>query len=83
MVSQPDGYVGSRLVRGGRMTELKLCPFCGCEVEIVIGIYGLHSIPNRYNIIHPENDCIMEGFESYFTDNKEYLIEDWNRRVEE
>ena len=65
------------------MTELKPCPFCGCEVEIVIGIYGLHGIPNRYNIIHPENDCIMERFESYYTDNKEYLIEDWNRRVKE
>ena len=63
--------------------ELKPCPFCGCEVEIVTGIYGLYGIPNSYKIIHPKNDCIMEGFESYFTDNKEYLIEDWNRRVKE
>lgn len=61
--------------------ELKPCPFCGCEVKICIGIYGLHGMPYRYAIYHPENDCMMECFTSYFTDNKEYLINDWNKRV--
>lgn len=63
--------------------ELKPCPFCGCEVKIVIGIYGVLGAPDHYTIVHPENDCIMDEFACYSTDDKDFLIEDWNKRVEE
>ena len=59
------------------MTELKPCPFCGCEVEIRIGVY------TAYYLAHPETDCMLCGFASYFTKDKNELINDWNRRVEE
>lgn len=62
--------------------ELKPCPFCGCEVKIVIGIYGLHDVPDYYTIVHPENGCIMDEFACYCTNDKNDLIEDWNTRVE-
>lgn len=61
--------------------ELKPCSFCGCKVELVTGIYGLYGAPDHYTIAHPENDCIMSEFACYCTDDKEYLIEDWNKRA--
>lgn len=61
--------------------ELKPCPFCGGKAEIVIGIYGIHGAPDYYTIVHPESGCIMDDFACYCTDDKNDLIEDWNKRV--
>ena len=57
--------------------ELEACPFCGCEVEIRIGY------TNQYYIIHPESDCIMCGYASYYYDDKNELINEWNERMKE
>lgn len=63
------------------MTEgFKTCPFCDCEVKLKLSIYGIHGRPDYWSIIHPENDCILSGLESYSTDDKTALMEDWNTR---
>lgn len=65
------------------MTELKPCPFCGCEVKIVIGIFGVCGAPDYFMIEHPENDCMMDGFTSFCSVDKDELVEAWNTRREE
>lgn len=66
------------------MTELRPCPFCGCDVRVVTAIEGIRGAPDYYAIAHPDDtDCIIDGMETSAYPNKEELIEDWNRRVSE
>ena len=65
------------------MTELKPCPFCGCKVKFVIGIYGVCGAPDYYMIEHPENKCVIEGFTSFYSVHKDVLAESWNKRMKE
>ena len=65
------------------MTELKPCPFCGCKVKFVIGIWGINGHPDYYMIEHPENGCIIEDFRSFYSVYLEELAESWNMRMEE
>ena len=65
------------------MAKLKLCPWCKCKLSIEIGIYGLWGSEDMYQLVHPENDCILSNFESYCTYDIEELIEEWNKGVNE
>ena len=65
------------------MTKLKPCPFCGCKMRFVIGIYGVCGEPNYYMLEHPENGCIIEDFTSFCSVYREDLALLWNRRIEE
>ena len=52
------------------MKELKNCPFCGAELQI---------LGNHY-YAHPINGCILQHL--CFEVDDEEAIEAWNRRVE-
>lgn len=64
------------------MTELKPCPFCGCEMSIEIINYNIVKI-KHYSIVHPDNGCILEDYESRETSARQELVDMWNRRVNE
>ena len=66
-----------------KMTKLKPCPWCKCKLSIEIAIYGLWGSEDMYQIVHPENDCILSEFTSWCTDDIEELIEEWNKGVKE
>ena len=65
------------------MTEPCPCPWCKCTLSIQIGIYGILGEPDYYQLVHPENDCILSDWASYFTTDKEDLIADWNAGAKE
>lgn len=64
------------------MTDLDLCPFCGCEMSIAVRNYRLIK-SYRYRLVHPDNGCILEGYESRETSARGELVDKWNRRVNE
>lgn len=65
------------------MSELRPCPWCKCALSIHIGINGLWGGPDYYQLVHPENDCILSEWVSYSTTDKEDLIADWNAGAKE
>ena len=66
------------------MTELKPCPFCGCDVNVVTAMEGIKGAHDYYAIAHPDDtNCIIDGIVTSAYPNKEELIEDWNRSVTE
>ena len=62
------------------MTELKPCPFCGCNASLVRGVRDSY-----YEICYIRCDCcdaIGEKFSDKFFDiAKEKAINAWNNRV--
>lgn len=64
------------------MTELKPCPFCKCEMSIAVRNYRLVKT-QRYSLVHPDNGCILEGYESRGTSARGELVDKWNRRMGE
>lgn len=60
--------------------ELKPCPFCGSEVELIDT--GLHK-NYKYLIRHPayKNDCIFNDGKTIYANKPETAAEIWNRRV--
>lgn len=64
------------------MSDFKPCPFCKCEMGIAIKNYRLVKT-QRYSLVHPDNGCILEGYESRETSARGELIDKWNRRIEE
>jgi len=64
------------------MTDLMPCPFCGCEMSIAIRYYSGMKI-NHYSIVHPDNGCILENYESLETSACGELVDKWNRRMSE
>lgn len=64
------------------MTDLNPCPFCGCEMSMVIRDYKLVKT-QLYSIVHPDNGCILDGYESRETSARGELVDKWNRRVKE
>ena len=66
------------------MTELKPCPFCKCPVTLFVSIYGIHGAKDYYALAHPDGtDCIIDGMVTSSYEDKDELIQDWNRRVNE
>lgn len=63
-------------------TEPTPCPFCGCEMSIAIRDYSVVKI-KHYSIVHPDNGCILENYESCETSARQELVDKWNRRVSE
>ena len=63
-------------------TELKPCPFCGCKMSMAIRKYVCLKT-QCYSIVHPDNGCILEDYESYETSARGELVDKWNRRVNE
>lgn len=61
---------------GERMTELKPCPFCGCEVKIE------HKGVDYYTFHHPRNDACFLGYLLRFTWDCDDLTDKWNLRIE-
>ena len=64
------------------MTDLNPCPFCGCEMSMAIMDYKLVKT-QLYSIVHPDNGCILEGYESRESSARGELVDKWNRRVNE
>ena len=62
--------------------DLKPCPFCGCEMAIAIKDYRLMKT-QHYSIVHPDNGCILEGYESCKISARGELVDKWNRRLNE
>lgn len=58
------------------MTELKRCPFCGGEAEIIEHIFG--TLEHSYGV-----ECTDCGAKTWqFYSEKTDVIEAWNRRAE-
>lgn len=64
------------------MINLKTCPFCKCEMSIAVRDYRLVRT-QLYSLVHPDNGCILEGYESRETSARGELVDKWNRRVDE
>lgn len=56
------------------MKELKPCPFCGSEAEIIEP-----DCDGYYRVICKNNNCSM-GYPDAWYDSKEELTRDWNTR---
>ena len=61
--------------------SLKPCPFCGCSVSLDIGVYG-GSSEDLFQVVHPENDCILSEVASWSSSLDE-LVPAWNNRIKE
>jgi hypothetical protein len=57
--------------------NLKPCPFCGCEISILIS----PSWGFQWHGEHKEGICILEGNPSASYGRIDTLIEEWNKRV--
>ena len=73
-----DDYV--RALEKAR-ASLKPCPFCGCHVSLDIGVYGGSSV-DLFQVVHPENDCILSEVASWSSTLDE-VVPAWNSRVKE
>lgn len=73
-----DDYV--RALEKAR-ASLKPCPFCGCHVSLDIGVYG-GSSEDLFQVVHPENDCILSEVVSWSSTLDE-VVPAWNSRVKE
>lgn len=60
--------------------SLKPCPFCGCSVSLDIGVYG--GGEDLFQVVHPENDCILSEVASWSSTLDE-VVPAWNSRVKE
>lgn len=60
------------------MSELKNCPFCGKEVQIIKYAYFSE---NEFYVICTTSQCLANKISGL--KNKQELIEAWNRRPEE
>ena len=62
------------------MSELKPCPFCGDEVEILpTGLYHW-----RYAIHHKtETECVLDAQAFALPYEEDVAIEMWNRRADD
>ena len=61
------------------MTDLLPCPFCECEMDIAVRNYECIKT-QRYSIVHPDNGCILEGYESREFSARGELVDKWNKR---
>lgn len=63
------------------MTDLKPCPFCGGEIEIVKT--DCNDPIHGYGLIHENNDCILnnDGYLQIYS-TEEQAIDAWNTRTE-
>ena len=61
--------------------SLKPCPFCGCSVSLDIGVYGGGGREDLFQVVHPENDCILSEVASWSSTLDE-VAEAWNTRIE-
>lgn len=59
------------------MNDLKQCPFCGSDAEMVVG-HGSLTI-NKYVVVCKNEDCSASV--GIFSKSREEAIESWNRRV--
>lgn len=64
------------------MTDLKLCPFCGCDLEYKRYTRGQPITIEYFDIRHPDNGCILSDFSASYADY-DVLLKQWNRRVKE
>lgn len=64
------------------MTDLKPCPFCGCDLEFKRYMRGQPIIIEYFDIRHPDNGCILSDFNASYT-GYDVLLKQWNRRVTE
>lgn len=69
------------------MTDLKPCPFCGCEVEAVDAHYvpWLINTGEYFKIVgNHDEECVFPflGYDFFF-ESKEAAIEAWNRRADD
>ena len=60
--------------------ELKPCPFCGGEAEIID--YPLKSDDELFAVICTNNNCLVHPETPYYL-GKERACRAWNRRVKE
>ena len=58
------------------------CPFCGCSVSLDLSVYGGGGGEDLYQIVHPENDCILSEVVSWSSTLDE-VVPAWNSRVKE
>lgn len=58
------------------------CPFCGCSVSLDLSVYGGGGAEDLYQVIHPENDCILSEVVSWSSTLDE-VVPAWNSRVKE
>jgi len=62
--------------------SLKPCPFCGCSVSLEIGVYGLWGSEDLFQVVHPDNDCILSEVVSWSSSLDE-VVPAWNTRIKE
>jgi len=58
------------------------CPFCGCSVSLDISVYGGSGGEDLFQVVHPENDCILSEVVSWSSTLDE-VVPAWNSRVKE
>ncbi|MEX9900763.1 Lar family restriction alleviation protein [Proteus mirabilis] len=59
------------------MSELKKCPFCGCD-RIFVGTYDYEEF---YDKTYYKAECNSCEAETGFKDSKQEAIAAWNRRA--
>jgi len=65
------------------MTDLELCPFCGCEMECrLMHDVNTYGSPMRYFIIGKHtNRCFLKDVTMMPYEDKDEAITIWNRRI--
>jgi hypothetical protein len=67
------------------MTELKPCPFCGGEAEIVKDKRWPRSLDHSIDAWHVECtnfDCVIYQVDNNYYRKRKEAVEMWNRRIE-
>ena len=60
--------------------ELKPCPFCGADVDIVKQKYLKNGYKSCY-IFHPVSNCVLSSKMTRIFESEEQAVRMWNRRT--
>ena len=68
----------NRYIKGVRMEQLKKCPFCGADVDMMSGVL----VKRSYHIVCQNSNCGADVWFYGAESNPEKTALKWNRRTD-